>query len=151
MALENDIDGLQVKFGCHVADRPIFVVKFLGRVGAIVIAYHQMFEHFPVAVHVIAEVHRQETAKLQEAGINLAPRTGIIGRHGCDDILLEPAVRAFGRQRVDSSRRFARVDRATHHRQRFWATWMLVGAHHRCSRIAGHRGLADGEHMCAPT
>ena len=38
MALEHDVDRLEVEFGGHVADRAIFVVEVLGRVGALVVA-----------------------------------------------------------------------------------------------------------------
>ena len=38
VALEHDVDRLQVEFGGHVADRAIFVVEILGRIGALAVA-----------------------------------------------------------------------------------------------------------------
>ena len=67
MALEDDIDRLQVEFGGHVADREIFVVEIARRVGALVVADDQMLEHLPMADEVVAEVHRHEAGELKEA------------------------------------------------------------------------------------
>ena len=74
MALEHDVDRLQVEFGGHVADRAIFVVEFAGRVGAFLVADDEMLEHLPMADEVRAEVHGHEAGELEEARINLPPR-----------------------------------------------------------------------------
>src|SRR3546814_11619897 len=63
VALEHRIDGLQIEFGCHVADRAIFVVEILGLVGALAVALDQMLEHLPMAHHVVAEVRRHEAGE----------------------------------------------------------------------------------------
>ena len=97
----------------------------------------------------VAEVHRHETGKLQEAGIYLTPAARIMHRNGRDHILFEPRKRPFGGQRVHRRRRLARVDRAAHHGQRFRAAGMVLLRHDRRRSISGHRRLADGEHMRA--
>src|SRR3546814_6969737 len=66
VTLEHDIDRLEIEFGGHVAHRAIFVVKFLGLVGALAIAIDQMLEHLPMAHHVIAQVHRHEAGRSEE-------------------------------------------------------------------------------------
>jgi hypothetical protein len=68
MPLKDGVDGLQVEFGGHVADRPILVVEVLGRVGALAVALDEVLEHLPVADEVVAEVHRHEARELEEAG-----------------------------------------------------------------------------------
>src|SRR3546814_9426102 len=67
VALEHDVDRLEVEFGGHVAHGAIFVVEMLGRIGALVIALDEVFEHLPMRDHVAAEVHRHEAGKLEEA------------------------------------------------------------------------------------
>jgi hypothetical protein len=76
VTLEHDVDRLEIEFGGHVADRAIFVVEFLGLVGAFAVAIDQMFEHLPMAHHVIAKVHRHEAGELQEARIDRRPAPG---------------------------------------------------------------------------
>src|SRR3546814_3773622 len=71
VALEHDVDRLEVEFGGHVAHGAIFVVEMLGRIGALVIALDEVFEHLPMRDHVAAEVHRHEAGKLEEARIHL--------------------------------------------------------------------------------
>src|SRR5437867_9751777 len=70
MALEDDVDGLQVEFGRHVADRQIFVVETLGRIRTLAVTSDKMFKHLPMAGHVAAEIHRHEARQLQESRIN---------------------------------------------------------------------------------
>src|SRR3546814_16185708 len=90
VALEHRIDRLQIKFGRHVADRAIFVVEFLGLVRALAVAVDQMYEHLPMAHHVIAQVHRHEAGELQKARIYAAPGAGIprseAGREGKEGV-----------------------------------------------------------------
>src|SRR3546814_9948533 len=82
VALEHDVDRLEVEFGGHVAHGAIFVVEMLGRIGALVIALDEVFEHLPMRDHVAAEVHRHEAGKLEEARIHLSPAARIAHRHG---------------------------------------------------------------------
>ena len=145
--LEHDIDRLQVEFRGHVADRAIFFVEFLGRLRALLVADDEMLEHLPVADEVRAQVHRHESGKLEEARIDLPPRTRIDHRHGRDHIVLEPADRPLRRQRVHGRRRFARVDRSAHHRQRPRAPAILVGGHQSGRGEGRNRRLAHGEEM----
>ena len=145
--LEHHRDGLEVEFGGHVADRAIFLVELHRRIGALVVALDEMLEHLPMRDEVVAEVHRHETGELQEAGVHLPARAGIAHRHGGDDVLLEPAERALGRQRVDRGGRLARVDRAAHHGERARAVRVLVRAHQCGGGVAGHRRLAHREHV----
>ena len=49
MALEDDVDRLQVEFRGHVADRAIFLVEILARIGALVVALDEMLEHLQMA------------------------------------------------------------------------------------------------------
>ena len=149
VALENRIDRLEIEFGGHVADGAIFVIEFLGLVRTLAITIDQMLEHFPMAHHVIAEVHRHETGELQEAGIDAAPGARIPGRNRCDHIFLEPCIRPRRRVLVDSGGRLARVDRSAHHRQRARAALVLVGRHDGCGGEARNRRLAHREHMRA--
>ncbi len=131
MALEYHVDRLEIEFGRHVAHRAIFVVKFLGLVGALAVAIDQMFEHLPMAHHMIAEIHRHEAGELQKARIDAAARPRIIGRHGRNHIFLEPGVRPSHRMVVHRGRRLARVDRPAHHRQRPGPAFMPVRRHDR--------------------
>ena len=147
MRLEHRVDRLEVEFRGHVADRAILLVELHRRLGALVVALDEMLEHLPVRDHVVAEVHRHEARELQEARIDLPPRAGIAHRHGRDDVLLEPAERPLGGERVHRGRRFARVDRAAHHGERRRAVRMRVGAHHRHRGIGRYRGLAHRQHV----
>ena len=149
MALKHDLDGLQVEFGGHVADRAIFLVEILAGAGAFLIALHQMLEHLIMAVEVAAEVHRHEASQLQEAGIHLAPRAGIQAGHGGDHILREPGMGPFGGKRVDRSRCLPRVDRPAHQGERARHAGVLVLRHEGGGGVAGHRGLTDREHVRA--
>ena len=110
-----------------------------------------MFEHRPMAHHVVAKVHRHEARELQEARIDAAPGARIPGGNGDDDIFLEPGVRARHRMLVDRGRRLARVDRPAHHRQRRGAALVLVRRHDRRGGEARHRRLAHRQHMRAGT
>ena len=149
MALEDDVDRLQIEFGGHVADGAIFVVEILGRIRLFIVAVDEVAEHLPMADEMVAEVHRHEAGELKEARIDPPPRARIEIGHGHDHVLLEPGERALGGDRVDLGRRLARVDRPAHHGQR------LRPAADPCRRSSGRRRrrpdrrLADGEHMRA--
>ncbi len=147
--LEHLLDRLEVEFGGHVADRAIFVVELLGRLGAVVVALHQMPEHVPMAHQVAAQVHRHEAGKLHEPRIDLPPGARIAERHGGDDILPEPAQRALLSEVVDRGRSLARIDRAAHHRQRAGTRGVLFRRHEGRRRQARHRRLAHGQHVRA--
>ena len=147
MALEHDVDRLQVEFRGHVADRAIFVVEFLRRRGALLVADDEMLEHLPMADEVRAEVHRHEPGELEEARINLPPGARVDHRHGRDHVVLEPAERPLRRQRVDRGRRLAGVDRSAHHRQRLRPPRVLVRVHQRGRGKGRDRGLAHREQV----
>ena len=100
-----------------------------------------------MADEVRAQIHGHEARELQEARVNLPPRTGINHRHRRDDIVLEPRVRPLGRQRVDSGRGLAGVDRAAHHRQALRQPGILVGIHQRGRSKGRRRRLADRQHV----
>ena len=118
MLLEDDLYGLQVEFGGHVADRAIFVVELLCGVGAFFVAFDEMLEHLPVADEVAAEVHRHESGELEEARVNLAAgrrrnRAARL-RSRCSGTSQADARVASVLTAVGAS---ARVDRPAHHRQ----------------------------------
>ena len=147
MILEHDTDRLEIEFRRHVADRPIFFVKILRQIGAVIIALNEVFEHLVMRHHVAAEVHRHETRELQESGIHPPPRADIGRRDRRNHILAEPAVRPLGRQRVDGGWGLARVDRSAHHGQRLGPIRILVGAHHASRGVTGYGRLAHREHV----
>ena len=147
MVLKHRRDGLQIIFRRHVTHRPIFVVEILGGVGAGPVACDQMFEHFPVAGHVVAKVHRHEPAELQEAGIDLAAMPWIDRRNRRDDILFKPRERSLGGECVDRRRGFAGIDRPAHHRERGGEGRVVRRRHQRYGGIGRDRWLADGEHV----
>ena len=60
LALEHQIDRLQIEFGGHVANGAIFVIERLAGIGGFFVAIHQMLEHFPVRFHVVGKIHRHE-------------------------------------------------------------------------------------------
>ena len=91
MALEHHVDRLQIEFGGHVADRAIFVVEFLGRLGAFASPSTRCLNISQWLMMCVAEVHGHEAGELEEARIDLPPRAWIDHRHGGDDIVLEPA------------------------------------------------------------
>src|SRR3546814_10126881 len=70
MALEYRADRLQVKFGRHVRDRAVFIVKRLGRIRAFAVAIDQVPEHFPMAGQMAAKVHGHEAGQLENARID---------------------------------------------------------------------------------
>ena len=100
MALEDDVDRLQVEFGGHVADRAIFVVEILGRLGALAVALDEMLEHLPMADEVVAEVHRHEAGELEEARIDLPAGARIEIGDGGDDVAARTRRAAAGSPRV---------------------------------------------------
>src|SRR3546814_1908297 len=61
VALEHDVDRLEVEFGGHVVHGAIFVVEMLGCIGALVIALDEEFEHLPMRDHRSEE----DTSELQ--------------------------------------------------------------------------------------
>src|SRR4051794_34359012 len=91
MLLEDDIDGLEVEFGRHIADRAIFVVELLGRRGAFLVADDEMLEHLPMADEMRPQIHGHEARELKEARVNLAARARVNHRHGRNYVLLKPA------------------------------------------------------------
>src|SRR5690606_33723653 len=149
VALEDDIDRLQVEFGGHVADRAIFVVEALGRLGAFAVALDEVAKHLPVADEMVAEVHRHESGELEEARIDATPGARIMTGHGDDHVALEPGIGALGSDGVDLGRRLAGVDRPAHHRQRLRPRRMIVGGHHAGGGEGRHRRLAYREHVRA--
>ena len=68
---EHGIDRLEIKLGREVHDGEIFVVEVARLLGRVAIAADEMFEHVDVGIEVPVEIHRHETGKLQEAGIDL--------------------------------------------------------------------------------
>ncbi len=147
--LEHILDRLDVEFLGHVANRAIFLVKRLGGVGRLVVAFDQMLEHPVMAHQVVAEVHRHEAGELEEARIHLPPGARIEEGDGGDYVLLEPGERTLGGDGVDRGRSLAGVDRATHHAERRRRARILIRVHQADRGIGRHRRLAHRQHMRA--
>ncbi|KAG1436239.1 hypothetical protein G6F56_013644 [Rhizopus delemar] len=95
-----------------------------------------------------AGVHRQEAGMLQEARIHAATGAGVAGRHGVDDVVLEPRQRVLRGQVVHCSRAAARIDRAAHHHQRARRRFATAG-HQRNRGQHRHGRLAHAHHVQA--
>ena len=144
--LEDHADRVQVVLGRHVEHRVVLVVETTVRVGIFHVALDQVGIEIPVRTEVAARVHRQEPGVLQEAGVHAAAGAGEGGRHGVDDIVLEPGHRVLRGQIVDRGRAAARIDRATHHHQRPRRGFATAG-HQRDGGKHRHGRLADADHV----
>ncbi|KAG0936938.1 hypothetical protein G6F31_015664 [Rhizopus arrhizus] len=146
--LEHHADGVQVVLGRHVQHRVVFVVEAAMRFGVAVVAAQQVQVELVVRLHVAVGIHGHEPGMLQEARIHAATGAGVAGRHGVDDVVLEPRQRVLRGQVVHCSRAAARIDRAAHHHQRARRRFATAG-HQRNRGQHRHGRLAHAHHVQA--
>ena len=144
--LEDGADRLEVVVGVHVEHRVVLVIELAVRLGAVVVAAHQVQEIVPVRVGVAVRVHRDEAGVLHEARVDAPAGAGEVLRHAVDHVVLEPLDVAVHRQVVDRGRALSGVDRAAHHRHRARGGLAARG-HQRDRRQHRHGGLADRDHV----
>ena len=75
------LDGSQLVIGRHVQHRIVFIVELAMAFGRIAIFFIRVHVEIPVALCMVARIHRDETGILQETMINLALKTRIVRRH----------------------------------------------------------------------
>ncbi|KAG1543579.1 hypothetical protein G6F50_013971 [Rhizopus delemar] len=118
------------------------------RFGVAVVAAQQVQVELVVRLHVAVGIHGHEPGMLQEARIHAATGAGVAGRHGVDDVVLEPRQRVLRGQVVHCSRAAARIDRAAHHHQRARRRFATAG-HQRNRGQHRHGRLAHAHHVQA--
>ena len=141
--LEHLLHRLQIEFGRQVGDREILVIEFAVGVGLVVFALHDMPEQVEMGAHVTRQVHRHEGGELDEAGIDMPPGAGIAGRHGSDQVGLEPVQRLGIGQLVDLGGIDTGVHRARHQGHGSGNGLVLVHRHGRHRHQQRGTGLAN--------